>query len=72
MFYIASIEDHDPSTVRITVQADMSRDEAELTGTRIFNLVGGQIEEVRTIIMTDAGGIDRANLYRRNIPLLNR
>lgn len=70
LFYIANIEDHNTSTVRITIQSTMTKDDATLVGERAFNLVGQQIPDLDTIIITDQGGVDRANIYRADLPLL--
>lgn len=68
--YISSVEDG-TGYVRVKVQTTISKDEAKLLGIRIFNLVGEQIPQLDTLVITDASGID-VNVFRSESPLLNR
>lgn len=69
--YIASFEDVNSSTVRVVLQTDLDRDEANNAGRIIFGLFGLQVEEVDTLVVRDSSGVDKANVYRRNVPVLN-
>jgi hypothetical protein len=71
LWHISDLENVNSSTVRINIQTRLDKDEAKRAGTVAFGLVGGQLEQVKTIVIRDASGVDKANVYRNDVPVLN-
>lgn len=75
MGYIASFENVNSSTVRVVIQTDLERDEAQQVGRAIFSNAAYDNEQLKaldTLVVRDTSGVDKANVYRQDVPLLNR
>ncbi|GEM_PF-2875748 len=75
MGYIASFENVNDSTVRVVIQTDIERNEAQQVGRVIFSTAAYDNENLKaldTLVVRDISGIDKANIYRWDIPALKR
>ena len=64
-------EDIGAGTIRVYVQENLTKDEAVYLGENVLSLTGLNIEDLDTVVIRGADGID-VNTYRRNVPLLNQ
>lgn len=70
VYAISEWEPMGTSTMRVYVQADMTKAEAQKVGIHIFNFVGPKFPELDIIVVRGIDGIDR-NVSRRDAPLAN-
>lgn len=75
MGYIASFENVNNSTVRVVIQTNLERDEAQQVGRAIFSNAAydnDNLKDLDVVVVRDTTGVDKANVYRKDVPLLNR
>jgi len=68
MFAITEWEAMGSSTVRLHVQASLTKSEAKTLGVRVFNLIGPKFPKLDTLVVRGADGLDH-NVFRRDAPL---
>lgn len=75
--FFDSITRHNDSAVKVNLTTDGAWSDADLdemaeaAGLHVFNFVGAQNPNLDYVVVY-VNGIDRATVYRRDVPLLNR
>lgn len=60
---ITKIEDVSSGTIRVYYQEPLTKDEAKTVGQRIFTFTSTGVDDLRTIVVQDASGIDH-NVFK--------
>lgn len=68
--YITGFEDVSSGTVRVFVQTDLSKSEAEQLGRNVLTMTGMEIKELNTVVVRGTDGID-VNYFRSSVPGLS-
>lgn len=74
MGYINGFENINNGTVRVILQTPLEKSDAEQVGKAIFSLAAydnDRLSELETLVVRDLSGVDKANIYREDVPMLN-